>query len=151
VWEAVDTRLAADALLWSATAPVAAGETFNLTNGEVFDWRTIWPAMARTLGVDTGPDRPASTAQLLPKRAATWDALVDRHGLRRLSMAELLGESHHYADVCFAYGAAEPLSPVFVSTVKVKHAGFTATCDTEASFCHWLQVLIHRNVLPPPG
>jgi nucleoside-diphosphate-sugar epimerase len=150
-WEAADTRLVADALLWGATAPAAAGETFNLTNGEVFDWRTIWPAMARTLGVEVGPDRPESMAQFLPARAAQWDEIVAKHGLRPLSMAALLGESHHYADVCFAYGATEPPPPAFVSTVKVKQAGFTAACDTEASFCHWLQVLIDRQVLPPPG
>jgi nucleoside-diphosphate-sugar epimerase len=149
-WEATDTRLVAGALLWGATTPTAAGETFNLTNGEVFDWRTIWPAMARTLGVETGPDHPEAMAQFLPSRASLWDEIVGRHGLRRLTMAELLGESHHYADVCFAYGATEPPPPVFVSTVKVKQAGFTETYDTEASFCHWLQVLIDRRVLPPP-
>jgi nucleoside-diphosphate-sugar epimerase len=150
-WEAVDTRLVADALLWGATAPDAADETFNLTNGEVFDWRTMWPAMARTLGVEVGPDRPESMAQFLPSRAAQWDDIVATHRLRPLSMAALLGESHHYADLCFAYGATESPPPVFVSTVKVKQAGFTATYDTEASFCHWLQVLIDRQVLPPPG
>jgi len=150
-WEAVDTRLVADALVWGATAPAATGETFNLTNGEVFDWRTIWPAMAHTLGVEVGPDRPESMARFLPARAAQWDEIVAKHGLRPLSMAALLGESHHYADVCFAYGATEPPPPVFVSTVKVKQAGFTAVCDTEASFCHWLQVLMDRQVLPPPG
>ena len=59
VWEAVDTRLVADALAWGATAPAAVGETFNLTNGEVFNWRQIWPGMAEVLGVEVGPDEPA--------------------------------------------------------------------------------------------
>ncbi len=84
----------------------------------------------------------------LPARAALWDELVARHGLRPLRMDQLLGESHHYADVCFAYGADTPPPPTFVSTVKLRQAGFGGVCDTEASFCHWLRVLIERRILP---
>ena len=148
VWEAVDARLVADALVWGAGSERARGETFNLTNGEVFEWRDLWPAMAETLGVETGEDEPRQLAEFLPARAAVWDRIVERHGLRRLSMTDILGESHHYADFCFAYGAPQSPPPAFVSTVKVKQAGFTGTWDTEASFTHWLQVLMDRKVLP---
>lgn len=150
VWEAVDTRLVADALAWGATASAAVGETFNLTNGEVFNWRQIWPAMAEVLGVEVGPDEPQSLAQFLPAKADEWDKIISNHGLRNVPMSELVGESHHYADFCFAYGATEVPPAAFVSTVKVKQAGFTETWDTEESFCHWLQVLIDRKVLPAP-
>jgi nucleoside-diphosphate-sugar epimerase len=149
VWEAVDTRLVASALAWGAVSPNAQGETFNLTNGEVFEWRDLWPGMARTLGVETGPDEPISLAEFLPAKADVWEHIVAKHGLRHISMAELVGESHHYTDFCFAYGAGEPPPPAFVSTVKIKQAGFTETWDTEQSFCYWLQKLIDRKVLPP--
>jgi nucleoside-diphosphate-sugar epimerase len=149
VWEAVDTRLVAKALVWGATAPKAAGETFNLTNGEVFEWRNLWPAMAATLGVEPGPDTPVSLATFLPAKADVWDRIVEKRDLRRVSMSELVGQSHYYADFCFAYGAEKMPPPAFVSTVKIKQAGFCDTYDTEASFCHWLQVLIDRKVLPP--
>jgi nucleoside-diphosphate-sugar epimerase len=151
VWEAVDTRLVANALAWGAKASAAAGETFNLTNGEVFEWRNLWPAMARTLGVEPGPDQPLRMAEFLPAKADVWDAIVAKHDLRRIPMSALVGESHHYADFCFAYGAEQLPSPAFVSTVKIKQAGFTEAFDTEESFCHWLQVLIDRRVLPPAG
>jgi len=149
VWEAVDTRLVADALVWGARAPQAQGETFNLTNGEVFEWRNLWPAMAETLGVEPGPDHPTSMATFLPEKADVWDRIVDKAGLRKTRMADLLGESHHYADFCFGYGATEPYPPSFVSTVKLKQAGFCEAYDTEDTFRHWLQKLIDRKVLPP--
>jgi hypothetical protein len=64
-------------------------------------------------------------------------------------MRDLLGESHHYADACFNYhGRASP-PPTFLSTVKVKQAGFCGVYDTEESFRHWFRVLIERRVLPP--
>jgi nucleoside-diphosphate-sugar epimerase len=151
VWEAVDCRLVAAALRWAATEPVAAGQHYNLTNGEVFSWRDLWPALAEELGVPTGPDRPTPLATYLPERADVWDRIVGRHGLRPIPLLDLLGESHHYADFCFAYGATELPPPAFVSTVKIKQAGFTDTWDTEESFRHWLRVLIDRKVLPRLG
>ena len=148
VWEAVDTRLIARAALWAARASAAANETFNLTNGEVFSWRDMWPALADALGVEAGPDEPLSMAEYLPARAGLWDEIVRRHGLRPIPLPEVLGESHYYADLCFAYGVAEPPAPVFVSTVKIKQAGFTDTWHTEKSFCHWLSFLRKYKVLP---
>jgi nucleoside-diphosphate-sugar epimerase len=148
VWEAVDTRLVADAIAWGATSPNAVNETFNLTNGEVFTWRDIWPAMAEVLGVEVGPDEPCQLATWLPSKAGVWDSIIATEGLRRVPMSELVGESHHYADFCFAYGATEPPPPAFVSTVKIKQAGFGAAYDTEQSFCYWLRVLQDRKVLP---
>jgi hypothetical protein len=81
--------------------------------------------------------------------ADVWDEIVRRHRLRPLGLLELLGESHHYADFCFAHGAKRVPAPAFVSTVKIKQAGFCGTWDTEESMRHWLQVLIDRRVLPP--
>jgi nucleoside-diphosphate-sugar epimerase len=148
VWEAVDTRLVAGAIRWAADAPEAAGEHFNLTNGEVFRWRDLWPAMAEELGVDVGPDHPVSMSEYLPSKADVWDKIVARHGLRPNRLTDILGESHYYADFCFAYGAVEPPPPAFVSTVKIKQAGFTEVWDTEESFRYWLRVLMERHVLP---
>jgi len=150
VWEAVDTRLVADALAWGAQSPNAVGETFNLTNGEVFEWRDLWPSMAEVLGMEPAPDTPVRLAEFLPAKAAVWDRIIDKHGLRRVPMSELVGESHHYADFCFAYGMDSSPPPAFVSTVKIKRAGFCGVYDTEETFRHWLTVLQDRKVLPRP-
>ena len=88
-------------------------------------------------------------AEFLPSKSDVWEKLVTEHGLRQIIMQELLGESHFYADFCFAYGATEPPPPAFVSTVKIKQAGFTEAMDTEESFVHWIKVLQERRVLPP--
>ena len=151
VREAVDVRLIANAVLWSTRTPTAHGEHFNLTNGEVFSWRDLWPSMAQCLGVEVGPDRPVKMAEYLPSRAAVWDRIVERHQLRKLPMTALLGESHHSADLRFGYGLTQPPPPVFVSTVKIKQAGFTETCDTELAVRHWLGVLMERRIIPQAG
>ncbi len=148
VWEAADVRLVGRACLWAATEPAARGETFNLTNGEVFSWRDMWPALAETLGVPLGPDEPLSLAAYLHARSDLWREVVARHGLVPIELRDLLGESHHYADLCFNYGADLPPPPTFVSTVKIRQAGFTDAVNTEESLCHWLADLAARRVLP---
>jgi len=148
VGEAVDARLVAQVIAWAAEAPQAINQHFNVTNGDVFEWRNLWPALAEILGVDTGPDKAISMARYLPEKADVWERIVQKNGLRPTSINDLIGEAHHLADWCFAYGMAEPPTPAFVSSIKLRQAGFTDVFDTEETFKYWLANLIKRGVLP---
>jgi len=148
VWEAADADLVGRACLWAATANAARNEIFNVTNGEVFSFRDLWPALADTLGVETGEDDPQSVAGYLGSGAERWRNVVRRHGLAPVELPALLGESHHYADLCFNVGNPVAPPPTFVSTVKIRQAGFTEACSTEESFCRWLADLQRRRILP---
>lgn len=148
VWEIADARLCAEALLWAAQRPEASGEIYNLANGDVFEWRNLWPAIADAMGVEPGPDRPGSMADFLDEHAATWDRIVARHGLEPLDLAGLVGESGHYADLCFNLGDLDEVFPRFVSTVKIRQAGFASCYDTEDTMRYWLQRLVAERVLP---
>ena len=146
--EAVDARLVGDACLWAATNECAAGETYNLTNGEVFSWRDMWPAIAQTLDVPLGEDEPLSVAEYVVHREDLWRGIVARHDLAPNTLEQIVGESHHYADLCFALGANDAPPPIFVSTVKIHQAGFNQTYNSEESFCYWLQDLRSRRIIP---
>ena len=148
VAEAVDTRVVADASLWAATSEKAWGEHFNISNGEIFEWRDLWPALGAALGIDVGMDQPMRISEFLTARSGTWDSIVQTHRLRPLTLKQLVGESHHYADFQFAHRAETPPPPALMSTVKLQRAGFHGVCNTEESFRHWLNVLIERKVLP---
>ncbi len=147
-WESTDTRVVAGALEWAATAPAAAGEIFNVTNGEVFGWRDLWPAIADCLGLEAGEDRPCELATFLPEHAQTWDRVAKKHDLQPLGIGEVLGESHHLADLVFAYGAEEMPPFASESTVKIRQAGFGECMDTEEMWRHWLGSLVERRVIP---
>jgi nucleoside-diphosphate-sugar epimerase len=146
--EAVDARLLARAFAWAATAPSARNEIFNITNGDVFVWRNVWPAIAEVLGVKPGPGNPLALADFLPKKTDVWARVVSKHNLRPLAMADILGESHHYADFCFAYGARGDPPPAIVSTIKLRQAGFADCIDTEDMFRHWFRTLMEKRILP---
>ncbi|WP_246208130.1 hypothetical protein [Bradyrhizobium rifense] len=136
-----------DAMVWAAQSPQAANEAFNITNGDVFEWCNAWPALAETLGVETGPDEQTSVAAYLNANADVWDRIVAKHDLRSKNLRELVGQGDQHADFAFAFGAsAGPRA--FVSTIKLRQAGFAGTIDTESSFCNALQSLIDRKFLP---
>ena len=148
VLEATDARLLARVLAWAAEAPAARGETFNVTNGDVFVWQNVWPALADALGVEAGEPEPRSLAETLPGKADVWASVVERHGLRPVPLAELLGQSHHYADFCFAYGARRPPPPALVSTIKLRQAGFRDCIDTEDMFRELIAAMQEKRLLP---
>jgi nucleoside-diphosphate-sugar epimerase len=148
VWEAADADLVADVMVWAAQSSHAANEAFNITNGDVFEWRNVWPALAETLGVETGPDKPTSVAAYLEENADVWDRIVAKYNLRSRNLRELVGQGDQHADFAFAYGALEG-PRAFVSTIKLRQAGFTKTIDTEVSFRNALRSLIDHRLLPP--
>ena len=148
VWEAVDSRLVAEVIEWAGESPAAVNEHFNVTNGDVFEWRNLWPGMAEVLGVEPGPDDPKSMAEFLEGKDDVWQRIVEKHGLRPIPLSDILGESHHYADFCMAHGATEPPPPAFSSRIKLQQAGFTGCYDTQETFNYWLRDLIHRRVIP---
>ena len=150
-WELVDTGLLADAFDWAMGSAAAAGETFNLTNGDVFVPAHTWPRLAAALGLPGGEARPISLVDFFaaPDTQAAWARLVDRHGLRVPSLSALLGESHHYVDLLLAGRAAEKSVPVVVSTIKIRKAGFGACRDSLASLLHWIDRMAALRLLPP--
>jgi hypothetical protein len=148
VWEAADADLVGQVMAWAAEAPQAANEIFNVTNGDVFEWRSVWPALAETLGVKLGPDEPASLAAYLRNNAELWSKIVANYGLVSGDLRAFVGQGDQHADFAFAYGA--PAGPVaFVSTVKLRKAGFNAAIDTRDAFSAALQSFIDRKLLPP--
>lgn len=150
LWEAADARLVAKALAWAAEAPAAVRETFNIANGDVADWRQLWPAIAEALGAAPADPAPLSLAEWLPAQAPAWAGIAARENLAVASLPALLGESHHYADRILAHGGTRARDPQILSTIKLRQAGFHACQDTEDMFRETFADLRARRILPPP-
>ena len=151
VSEAVDADLLARAIDWAGTADSARDATFNITNGDVFVWRNVWPALAAALGMDVGEDDPQQLSDEMPAHEAVWANIVERHGLRAPArLDDMVGQSFVYADMLFGYGSTAPSSPVLVSTIKLRQAGFGDCVDTEDMLVRLLQRMQRAGMLPPP-
>jgi nucleoside-diphosphate-sugar epimerase len=148
--EAVDADLLARAVEWAATTPGCAGEAFNITNGDVFELREVWPALADAFGMEVGEPEPFRLAEHVPELQRAWDEVVGRFGLvAPRDLGELVGQSFLYADALLGTGRERAGRPTLVSTVKVRQAGFADCVDTEDMFRRLVGRLQDARVFPP--
>jgi nucleoside-diphosphate-sugar epimerase len=148
VWEATDADLLARAFAWAGEAQSARNQAFNVTNGDVLVWQNIWPAIADALGMEFAEPKPRSMATMMSESGAAWDAIRAKYKLAAPGLMEFLGESHHYADFCFGYGARNAIPAHLLSNIKIRKAGFSDCVDSEAMFRHWIKVFQDARLLP---
>ena len=150
VWQMTDAALLAESLAWAAETPAARNQTFNVTNGDEFHWRDLWPAVVEMAGARQGPDDPTSVRDYLLDHRAVWAEMVREHGLVDEPMETVLAQSAIYADHCMGYGRSDSAYPRLLSTIAIRQAGFAACRDTEDSVRYWLERLVSRRRLPRP-
>jgi len=150
VAQAVDADLLARAIAWSGDSAKAANENFNVTNGDVFVWPNVWPAIADAFGFAAGAHVPLSLDSEIRPREAEWAEIRRNHKLVSGALKEFVGLSFEYADYTMGYGRNTPGPPALVSTIKLMQAGFTEVIDTEAMFRKAFAEMQAQKLLPPP-
>jgi nucleoside-diphosphate-sugar epimerase len=149
VAQAVDADLLARAIAWSGEAAAARNEIFNVTNGDVFVWPNVWPAIADALGFEAGDHVPLSLDREIRPREDDWAEIRRAHGLSSATLKEFVGLSFEYADYTMGFGRTQPGPPALVSTIKLMQAGFTEVMDTEAMFRKCFAEMQAKRLLPP--
>jgi len=146
--QAVDADLLAKTIGWSGEADAAHNEIFNVANGDVFSWPTVWPALANAMGMSAGEKKPISFAKEIAPREDEWRNIVAKHQLVAPDLKRFVGLSFQYADMQLGYGRAHPGALAFSSTIKLTRAGFHEVVDTEEMFVRWIKHYQHKRLLP---
>jgi nucleoside-diphosphate-sugar epimerase len=149
VAQAVDADLLARAIAWSGESENARNEIFNVTNGDVFVWPNVWPAIADALGFEAGEHVPLRLDSEIRPQEAAWAEIRAAHGLTSGTLKEFVGLSFEYADYTMGYGRDRPGPPAIVSTIKLMQAGFGEVMDTEAMFRKAFAEMQAKKLLPP--
>lgn len=149
VAQAVDADLLARAIAWSGEAATARNEIFNVTNGDVFVWPNVWPAIAAALGFEPGDSVPLSLDREIRPRETEWAEIRAQHGLASGTLRDFVGLSFEYADYTMGYSRTKPGPPALVSTIKLMQAGFHEVMDTEAMFAKAFAEMQAKKLLPP--
>jgi ribosomal protein S19E (S16A) len=121
-----------------------------VTNGDVFVWPNVWPAIADALGFEPGDHVPLALDREIRPREADWAEIRAAQGLRSGTLKEFVGLSFEYADYTMGYGRTEPGPAAIVSTIKLMQAGFTEVMDTEAMFRKCFAEMQEKGLLPRP-
>lgn len=121
-----DSRVVADQMIWASTTPGIGNQAWNVTNGEVFRWRWLWPRLADALGVDwEGPgSQPRPLVDQMDGKQQLWAAMADRYGLVENRLDRVASFWHADADLGLE---VETLADM----TKSRLAGFTTYVSTE--------------------
>ncbi|WML39739.1 SDR family oxidoreductase [Neobacillus sp. OS1-2] len=147
---ATDVDLLARAIAWAGETEKAKGEAFNITNGDVFVWSTIWKTIANTLGMEPGENVPLCLTEEIPKRETEWKYICEKYGLVSPGIKEFVGSSFEFADYYFSFGHKEMRYPPLYSDMKLHKAGFHEWEDTEEMFVKWFRLFQEKRLLPRP-
>ena len=89
-----DARLIADLSVYASTHSNCANQAFNVTNGDVFSWRYMWPRLAAWFGCKATPDQKFKKTSFVDNethldinleewakdKREVWERLCDRLG-----------------------------------------------------------------------
>lgn len=131
----------ARAAAWMATTPRCRNEAFNIVNGDAPRWSELWPQFAAYFGVACGGPARVRLADHIGDKHATWQALVDRHDLERVSLeARVLWP---YADYLFS-----PEWDIISSMSKARAAGFGEVVDSARMFLDLFEHFRSARIIP---
>lgn len=145
--DVVDARLLGHHLFWAATEPRAQNEAFNVTNGDVFRWRQMWPILAENLGVEMPEFGGHATplADLMTDADSDWKVIVDNYGLVDIPASKLASWWHTDADL------GRPVE-TFADMSKSRDSGFLEYQSSKHSFLDLFQKLRSGGIIPSfPG
>ena len=136
-----DAGLFARAMKFIASAPAGRNEAFNVTNGDFFRWRDMWPKIAAYYGIAAGEVRPFSLNEWARDKRPAWAAIIRRHGLRGTPLDEVADWA--FADFHWSHGY-----DVTSSSEKLHAAGFTETLDSAQMMLDHLTRYREAGILP---
>ena len=150
--ECTDARLIAKAIEWAWQEPRANREVFNIANGDVIVWSSLFPRLATFFGMalQAGSDKPTGgrVSEQMTPMAATWRRIAQREKLRVDDLDALIGLSWQYADATWAARRPLPVPPL-VSTIKIRSFGFNDCIDSEQCVIDHLESMRTQGYLPP--
>ncbi len=136
-----DSGLLARASRWAATSERAAGEAFNVTNGDTFRWERMWSDVAGHLGLATAAPVPLTLARHMADKGPLWRRLAEQHGLAATDLDALVGWA--FGDFIF-----HTETDVISDVNKIYEHGFTDRTNSTTSLLTAIDSLKRQRILP---
>jgi nucleoside-diphosphate-sugar epimerase len=140
--QATDSDLLARVSAWAATAPVAAGQAYNVTNGDLFRWENLWPLLGRHLGLEAGPPMSIRLVDHMRDKGKQWAELAQRHGLITSDYQQAIAWS--FGDFVF-----HTEFDVVSDLTKLRQHGCHEILRTEGGLMETLKQLQNARIIPP--
>jgi nucleoside-diphosphate-sugar epimerase len=143
--DVTDARILAKHIVWATGAEGARNQAFNVTNGEVFRWKWLWPRLAAWFGIEPagwdGTLRPLENTFAEIDAPAIWAELVGKYQLKEPKLDRVTSAWHTDLDL------GRPIE-VMTDMTKSREAGFTEYQSTEKSFTDLFAQMRREKIIP---
>ena len=143
VTDMTDSGLLAEQMVWAGTTPGVENQAYNIVNGDVFRWRSMWPRLAAYFGVQpegfiTLP-RPLETQMIGSERE--WRLIAEKYDLVEPDSTRLASWWHTDGDLGRDIEVITDMS-------KSREAGFVGYRRTERAFTELFNRLRSERLIP---
>jgi len=141
LYQVTESSHFARAALWAATEPRCGLEAFNITNGDYFRWKYVWPRIAEVFDMPAGEPQTISLTQHMADKGPLWRGMTEKYGLEPLDYERLV--AWPFADYVFGCDW-----DVMSDTTKSRRFGFHKVVDSEEMFCRLLRRFREERIVP---
>ena len=141
IYQVTESTHFANAALWAATDSRCGNQAFNITNGDYFRWRNLWPKIATVFEMPVADPQTISLTQQMADKGPLWEEMTARYKLRRFSYADLV--AWPFADYVFGTDW-----DVMSDVTKSRLHGFHEVVDSEAMFVRLLRRFREERIVP---
>lgn len=141
IYQVTESAHFAGAARWAATEPRAANQAYNITNGDYFRWRNVWPRIAQVFDMPVGEVQTINLTQHMADKEALWAELAKRHKLKKFAFDQLV--AWPFADYVFGSDW-----DVMSDVTKSREHGFHDVVDSEAMFERLLRRFRRERIVP---
>lgn len=129
ITDVTDADLLGEQLIWAGTHPEGENEAFNISNGDVFRWRWLWPQIAEHFGLEWEgfSGAPRTLEVQMAGMESVWRDIAERNSLVEPDLSRLASWWHSDGDLGRTIECLTDMN-------KSRLAGFMSFRPTPASF-----------------
>ncbi|XP_073027889.1 3-oxo-Delta(4,5)-steroid 5-beta-reductase-like [Primulina eburnea] len=138
-----DADLIAEHHIWAAVDPYAKNEAFNVSNGDVFKWKSFWKVLAEQFGVEYvefEEGQQLTLQELMKDKSSVWDEIVRDNGLTPTKLEDV-GNWWVIDLVLQGEGWLDTMN-------KSKEHGFLGFRNSKNSFISWIDKAKAYKIVP---
>jgi hypothetical protein len=141
IYQVTESTHFANAALWAATEQRCGNQAFNITNGDYFRWRNLWPKIADVFEMQVGDPETICLTQTMAEKIPLWEEMTTKYGLKRVRYTDLV--AWPFAD--YVFGADWD---IMSDVTKSRLYGFQDVVDSEAMFVRLLRRFREGRIVP---
>jgi nucleoside-diphosphate-sugar epimerase len=141
IYQVTESEHFAKAASWAATTPACANQAFNITNGDYFRWRNVWPKIADVFDMPLGDPQTISLVQHMGEQEPLWQKMIRKYDLKSVVYRELA--AWPFADYVFGTDW-----DVMSDVTKSRLYGFHEVVDSHEMFVRLLRRFRQEKIVP---